>query len=353
MILNEKIGNRYGRRNTRRPSNFNSFLKMKKNFLVLLLSLVAFFHGTRCQAAIASYHLVKEIPVGGKAQWDYLRIDPDANRLFLTHATKVEVIDLEKGVVIGQIDNTPGVHGIAFAPKLGRGFTSNGGENTSSIFDLKTLQTITKVHTGANPDNILYEPVQNEVYTFNGKGKSATVFHPETGKIIATIDLGGKPESVASDAKAGRIYCNIEDKNEVAVIDIKTHSVVARWPIAPGETASGMAMDEEHHRLFLGCDNKKMVMMDSTNGKVVTTVPIDAGVDANAFDPGTQLAFSSNGDDGTTTIAHESAPDKLSVVQILKTAKGARTMTLDPRTHLIYLPTQTPSFKVLVYGMEK
>lgn len=306
---------------------------------------------TVCHAA--DYHFIKEIPVGGKAQWDYLRIEPGGKRLFLTHATKVEVIDLEKGTVVGSIEETPGVHGMVFSPKLNRCYTSNGGENTVSVVDLTTLKTIMKVHTGANPDNILFEPVQNEVYTFNGKGKSSTVFDPESGKVNTTIDLGGKPESVATDGAVGRIYVNIEDKSEVAVIDIKTHSVVAHWPIAPGETASGMAFDLEHHRLFLGCDNKKMVMMDSTNGKVITTVPIDAGVDANAFDPGTQLAFSSNGDDGTVTIAKETAPDKLSVVQVLKTAKGARTMTLDPATHYIYLPTQTPSFKVLVYGMDK
>jgi DNA-binding beta-propeller fold protein YncE len=277
-------------------------------------------------------------------------IDGEARRLYLTHGTKVEVVDLEKGAVIGEIENTPGVHGVALAPKLGKGFTSNGQENKASIVDLKTLKTITKVDTGANPDAIVYEPVQNEVYTFNGKGKSATVFNAESGKVVATIDLGGKPESAATDGKAGRIYCNIENKSEVVAIDIKTHSVVNHWPIAPGETASGMAFDVEHHRLFLGCDNKKMVMMDSTSGKVVATVPIDAGVDANAFDPATQLAFSSNGDDGTTTIAKETSPDKLTVVQVLKTAKGARTMALDPQTHNIYLPTQTPEFKLLVYG---
>src|SRR5882724_10786802 len=155
------------------------------------------------------YHFIKEIPVGGKAQWDYLRIEPGGHRLFLTHATKIEVIDLEKGAVIGSIDDTLGVHGIAFAPKLGRCFTSNGGENTVSIVDLNTLKTLMKVHTGANPDNILYEPVQNEVYSFNGRGKSSTVFNPGTGKVAATIDLGGKPESVAADESAGRIYCNI------------------------------------------------------------------------------------------------------------------------------------------------
>jgi DNA-binding beta-propeller fold protein YncE len=324
---------------------------MKTSIALVALSLFASVYGTLCQAAENPYHFIKEIPVGGKAQWDYLIIDAGARRLYLTHATKVEVIDLEKGAVIGQIENTPGVHGVALAPKLGRGFTSNGQENKASIFDLNTLKTIAKVDTGANPDSILYEPAQTEVYTFNGRGKSATVFDPESGKVIATIDLGGKPESAAADGQAGRIYVNIEDKSEVAVIDMKPHKVVAHWPIAPGETATGMAIDLEHHRLFLGCDNKKMVMMDSATGKVLATVPIGAGVDANAFDPGTQLAFSSNGEDGTTTIAKETAPDKLTVVQTLKTVVGARTMTLDPQTHYIYLPAPTPSFRVLVYGM--
>jgi DNA-binding beta-propeller fold protein YncE len=326
---------------------------MKTIIGILTFSLLAISQRPFCSAADVLYHLTKEIPVPGRAQWDYLKADPETHRLYLSHGSKVEVIDLDKGVVVGAIEDTPGVHGIALAPKLGRAFTSNGQENKASIVDLTTLKTLSKVATGANPDSILYEPTQNEVYTFNGKGKSATVFEPESGKVIATIDLGGKPESAAADGQAGRIYVNIEDKSEVAVIDMKTHQVLSRWPIAPGESASGMAIDLEHHRLFLGCDNKKMVMMDSTTGKVVTTVPIGAGVDANAFDPGTQLAFSSNGEDGTTTIAREVSPDKLTVVQVLKTVMGARTMTLNPQTHEIYLPAPTPSFRVLVYGMDK
>jgi DNA-binding beta-propeller fold protein YncE len=316
----------------------------------LTLSLCVILNGAAVLAAEPSYHFIKEIPVGGSAHWDYLKVDSEAHRLYLSHGTKVDVIDLDKGAVIGTIENTPGVHGIALAPKLGRAFTSNGQENKASIVDLKTLKTINKVTTGANPDSILYEPVQNEVYTFNGKGKSATVFEPESGKVIATIDLGGKPEYAVTDSQAGRAYVNIEDKSEVAVIDLKTHKVVNRWPIAPGEAASGMAIDLEHHRLFLGCDNKKMVMLDSATGKVLATVPIGAGVDANAFDPGTQLAFSSNGEEGTTTIAKEAAQDKLTVVQTLKTVVGARTMALDPQTHNIYLPAPTPAFRVLVYG---
>jgi len=326
---------------------------MKTNLRLAVFSLCLIWNAAPVLAADGNYHFLKEIPVGGKAQWDYLKVDSEAHRLYLSHGTKVDVLDLDKGTVIGVIEDTPGVHGIALAPKLGRGFTSNGQENKASIVDLKTLKTIMKVTTGANPDSILYESGQNEVYTFNGKGKSATVFDPESGKVIATIDLGGKPEFCTEDTQAGRIYVNIEDKNEVVAIESKTHKVVSRWPIAPGESASGMAIDTEHHRLFLGCDNKKMVMLDSATGKVVATVPIGAGVDANAFDPGTQLAFSSNGEDGNTTIAREATPDKLTVVQTLKTVVGARTMALDPQTHNIYLPAPTPAFRVLVYGLDK
>jgi DNA-binding beta-propeller fold protein YncE len=323
---------------------------MKKEIAIGALSLLTVANGTVLGAEPA-YHFIKDIPIPGKAQWDYLRADPDAHRLYVTHGTKVEVIDLEKGAIIGAIEDTPGVHGIALAPKLGRAFTSNGQENKASIVDLKTLTTISKVTTGANPDSILYEPNQNEVYTFNGKGKSSTVFDPLSGKVITTIDLGGKPETAVADSQADRIYVNLEDKSEVAVVDIKPHKVISHWPIAPGESASGMAIDLEHHRLFIGCDNKKMVMMDSSTGKVVATVPIGAGVDANGFDPGTQLAFSSNGEDGDTTIAKEVSPDKLTVVQVLKTVVGARTMALNPQTHEIYLPAPTPTFRVLVYGM--
>jgi len=324
-----------------------------KNFTPVFTSCVLVVSGAICFSAESQYHFLKEIAIGGKAQWDYVSVEPETQRLFVSPGTKVEVIDLEKSAVIGQIDDTPGVHGIALATKLGRAFVSNGKENTASIVDLKSLKTISKVTTGANPDSILYEPVQNEVYTFNGKGKSATVFEPDTGKVIATIDLGGKPESAAADGKAGRIYVNLEDKSQVAVIDIKARKVVNKWPIAPGEAATGMAFDVEKHRLFLGCDNKTMVMIDSTTGKVLASVPIGAGVDACAFDPSTHLAFSSNGEDGTTTIAREDGSDKLTVVQTLKTVVGARTMTLDPKTHNIYLPAPTPGFRVLVYGLEK
>jgi DNA-binding beta-propeller fold protein YncE len=322
---------------------------MKKFITIAAFGLLV--SGMSCLAA-DTYKFIKDIPIPGRAQWDYLRVDADAHRLYVSHGTKVEVIDLDKGTIIGAIEGTPGVHGMAIVPKLGKVFTSNGQEAKASVVDIKTLQTLSKVSTGANPDSILYEETQNEVYTFNGRGKSVTAFKADTGEVVATIDVGGKPESAAADGKAGQIYVNIEDKNEVVVIDIKAHKVVNRWPIAPGAAATGMAFDAEHHRLFLGCDNKKMVMMDSTNGKVVTTIPVGAGVDACSFDPATQLVFASAGEDGTTTIAKVNG-DQLTVVQTLKTAGGARTMTLNPVTHEIYLPAPTPSFRVMVYGLEK
>jgi DNA-binding beta-propeller fold protein YncE len=320
-------------------------------------------------AADAPYHFIKQIPIGGEGGWDYLSVDSAARLLYVTHATKVVIIDLEKEQVAGEVADTPGVHGFAIAPELGLGFSSNGRESKASIVDLKTLKTLSKVDTGENPDAILYIPGHQEVYTFNGRGKSATVFEAKTGKIVATIPLSGKPEFAVFDPEADKIYNNIEDKNEVAVIDPKTHTIAATWPIAPGEAASGMALDKQHHRLFLGCDNKLMVMMDSSTGKVVATVPIGEGVDANVFDPSTGLAFSSNGE-GTVTIAREDSPEKLTVVQTLKTARSARTMTLDPKTHRIYLaaadfeasPAPAPgtelqrpkmipgTFRVLVYG---
>jgi YVTN family beta-propeller protein len=339
---------------------------MKRNSLSLLgavaFSLVAI---AMCRAE-GSYHLTKEIPVGGDGGWDYLSVDSAARRLYVSHGTQVVVIDIDKESVVGEITNTPGVHGLAPAPELGRGFVSCGRENKAAIVDLKTLQTLSKADTGQNPDGMLYEPGRQEAYMFNGRSQSATVIDAKTGKVAATVPLGGKPEFAAADSTAGRVYDNLEDKNEVVAIDTKTHEVVNRWPIAPGEEASGMAMDVAHHRLFLGCGNKLMAMMDSTSGKVVATVPIGQGVDANAFDPGTQLAFASCGD-GTVTIAREDSPDKLSVVQTLETQRGSRTMTLDPKTHRIYLAAakfEAPaegqrrgrmvpgSFKILVYGME-
>lgn len=290
------------------------------------------------EPASTQYRLVGNIPVGGEGGWDYLSVDAGARRLYVSHATKVVVIDIEKNVVVGEIADTPGVHGFALAPDLGLGFASNGRENTASIVDLRTLKTLSKVDTGANPDCILYEPVHREVYTFNGRGKSATVFDARSGKVLATIQLPGKPEFAVVDVGAGRIYNNIEDTSQIVAIDTKTRTVVATWSIAPGEEASGLAIDVARHRLFAVCSNKLMVMIDSVSGKAIATAPIGGGCDGVAFDPASGLAFSSNGE-GTVTIVREESPDKLTVVQTLSTAPGARTIVLDPRTHNLYLST--------------
>lgn len=316
------------------------------------------------------YRHAKDIPVGSDGGWDYASVDPEAHRLYVTHATQVVVIDTTTDKVVGTIADTPGVHGFAIARDLGKGFASNGRENKVSIVDLKTLATTSKVETGENPDAILYEPGKQEVYAFNGRGKSATVIDAKAGTVVATIPLGGKPEFAQTDPQSGLVFVNIEDKNTIAVIDTASHTVKATWPIAPGEEASGMAIDVANHRLFVGCSNKLMVMIDNTSGKVVGSVPIGTGVDANAFDPQTKLAFSSNGE-GTITVAHEDSPAKLTVVQTIKTQRGVRTMTIDPTTHRLYAaavdygpapaPTaETPrprpapvpgSFKVMVFEM--
>jgi DNA-binding beta-propeller fold protein YncE len=288
--------------------------------------------------AQGNYKFLKTIPIGGDGGWDYLTIDSAARRLYIAHATKIVVVDLESDKIAGEIPDTPGVHGFAIAPELGRGFSSNGSESRVGVVDLKTLKPVAKVETGENPDAILYEPSQSEVYAFNGRGKSATVIKAKTNTVAAGVSLSGKPEFAAADVKSGRIFCNIEDKNEVAVIDAKKHSVIASWPLAPGEEPTGMAFDPAHHRLFVGCHNKLMEMLDSETGKVLATVPIGAGVDACAFDEATQLAFASCGD-GTMTIAKEETPGSLKVVQTITTERGARTMALDPKTHRIYTVT--------------
>jgi DNA-binding beta-propeller fold protein YncE len=263
--------------------------------------------GAQAAGAIPGYHFLQEIPIAGDTGWDYLSVDSEGRRLYVTHGTHIVVVDLDSNAVVGDIADTPGVHGFALAPKLGRGFASNGGEAKVSIVDLKSLATSSKVPTDEGPDAILYEPGHEEVYAFNGRAHSLTVISATSGQVVTSVKLPGKPEFPAVDVRAGRVFDNIEDKSEVVALDTRTHQVVSEWPIAPGESASGMAFDAAHHRLFLGCENHLMLMMDSTNGKIVASVPIGSGVDANAFDDGLQLAFSSNGE-GTVTIAHEDSP---------------------------------------------
>jgi DNA-binding beta-propeller fold protein YncE len=288
-------------------------------------------------AAPQGYHVLKTFEVGGDGGWDYLTFDGDAHRLFLSRSSHVMVVDTESGKVAGDIPDTEGVHGIALVPEAGRGFTSNGRAGKSTIFDLKTLKTIGTVETGKNPDAILYDPFSKRVFTFNGGSGDATAIDAAEGKAAGTVELGGKPESGASDG-AGHVFVNVEDKSEVVEFDPKSLKVLAHWPLAPGEEPTGMAIDRVHHRLFVGCHNQKMVILDTESGKVIATPEIGKGVDASAFDEGTACAFASCGD-GTLTVVHEKDPMTFEVVENANTERGARTMALDPKTHTIYLAT--------------
>jgi DNA-binding beta-propeller fold protein YncE len=347
---------------------------MRIKDVAVAVAVVAVAMSTRSTADTApapAYRKLTEIAIGGEGGWDYLSVDAAARRLYVSHSSKVVVVDIDTNAIVGEIAPTAGVHGIALAADLGRGFVSNGRDATVSIVDLKTLKTIGSVKTGENPDAILYEGVHHEVYAFNGRGKSATVFDAKTGDVRATIPLPGKPEFSVFDEKAGRIYVNIEDTSQLVAIDPSTRAVAATWPIAPGEEASGLALDPAGHRLFVGCSNKLMLMVDAPTGKVLSFVPIGPGVDANAFDAGTGLAFASSSD-GTLTVARPDANGKLAVLQTLATPPRSRTMTLDPATHRLYVaaaefqaPTTGPdgkpqrpqvapgSFRVVVYALDK
>jgi DNA-binding beta-propeller fold protein YncE len=286
--------------------------------------------------AASGYHIIDKFPVGGEGGWDYLAVDSAAHRLYLSRSTHVMVLDTVTGSVIGDIPDTQGVHGIALAPDLNRGFISNGKAHTASLFDTKTLNVIGHVQTGENPDAILYEPASHRVFTFNGKGRDVTVFEATSGTVLGAIALGGKPEFATTDNK-GRVFVNIEDKNEVVELDSRKLAVSKRYSLSPCEGPSGMAIDIEHHRIFSGCHNKVMAVSDVDSGNVIAAVPIGEGVDANAFDPETGLAFSSNGE-GTLTVVRETSPGKFDA-ETIPTQRSARTMALDTKTHKIYLPT--------------
>jgi DNA-binding beta-propeller fold protein YncE len=285
----------------------------------------------------SGYHVTKKVPLGGEGGWDYLLADSANHRLFISRGTHVIVVDMESGKVTGDIPDTQGVHGIALAPEFNRGFTSNGRANTVTIFDLKTLATIGTVKTGENPDAILYDPASKRIFTFNGRSGDATAIDAASGEVKGTVPLGGKPETGVADGK-GHIYVNVEDKSEVVAFDSNTLAVMNHWPLTGCEEPSGMAIDVKHRRSFSGCHNKVMAVLNLDTGKVVATPAIGAGVDANGFDPDTNLAFSSNGD-GTLTVVHQDSADAYTLVENVPTQVRARTMTLDTKTHVIYLVT--------------
>jgi YVTN family beta-propeller protein len=282
------------------------------------------------------YRILNTYTLGGEGGWDYLNLDPDSGRLFITRGSHVMVVDPATGKQLADIAGLQGIHGTAFAG--GRAYVSEGGANRIAVVDGKSLSKISEIPVGMRPDGILYDAFSKRLFTFNGASKDATAVDPASGKAVGTVALGGKPEAAASDG-AGTIFVNIEDKSELVAFDAKTLAVKQHYPLAPCEEPSGMAADLAHGRIFSGCDNKMIAVTDMKTGKVVAQFPIGEGVDANRFDPATGIVFSSNGESGTLTIAHEDGPNKFTVLQNLKTAEGARTMELDEKSHRVYVVT--------------
>jgi hypothetical protein len=317
---------------------------MRKHSMLLaiagLLALAAIsVVGSSSRAAAAGssgYHVIKTVPVPGDDGWDYVAVDPAARRVYISHGTHVVVMNADTYAIEGDIPDTPGVHGIAIAPDLGRGFISSGRANTATIFDLKTLKTIGTAKTDANPDAIAYDSISKRVFTFNGRGKNATVINAADGAVVGTIPLGGKPEFAVADGK-GKMFVNNEDTSDMMEIDTQKLTVTNHWPLAPCKSPSGLAMDGKSRRLFAVCDEKVMAVVDADNGKVVATPTICDGPDAAAFDPATNYAFASCGD-GNLSVIHEDSPDKFTVIDNVPTKKSARTMGLDLKTHNIFLP---------------
>jgi DNA-binding beta-propeller fold protein YncE len=311
----------------------------KKFFLFLYLFVFLFlFCAVAAHAADLPYRVVRTIATGGEGGWDYLTVDASARRLYVSRGTRVLVLNADSGAPEGEIPNTEGVHGIALAPDLGRGFTSNGRANTVTIFDPKTLATLGTVKVpGENPDAILYDPLSHRVFTFNGRTANVTAIEGATGAVAGTFAVGGKPEFAVTDL-AGRVYVNIEDKNEIVAFDSRTLKVEAHWTLAGCDSPTGLAIDVKAKRLFAGCGNQVLLVLSTGDGRAVAKLPIGKGTDAVVFDPDANLVFSSNGD-GTLTVIHGDSPDAFRVVQNLATKEGARTMALDPKTHAIFLPT--------------
>jgi DNA-binding beta-propeller fold protein YncE len=285
----------------------------------------------------SGYHLLKKVTLGGEGGWDYLTADPGTHRVFLSRGTHIMVVDPD-GKVVGDIPNLQGTHGAAIVTEFGRGFSSNGRSNSVTIFDLKTLATITEVKLPAadGPDGYLYDPGSKRVFTFNARSKDATAVDAKTGEVLGSVPLGGKPEAAQTDG-AGHVWVNVEDKAELLEFDSNQLKALNTWPLPNCEEPTGMAIDLDHKRLFIGCHSQQLLVTDYT-GKVVGSVPIGQGVDASAFDPGTGLAFASCGD-GTITVVHEDSPDKYTVVETISTQRGARTMALDTANHNIYTVT--------------
>jgi YVTN family beta-propeller protein len=301
---------------------------MRKPLLPILLAATAL-------AAPPTYKIVSKIKIGGAGRWDYSYSDSANHRLYISHGTQTEVVDTSTDKLVGTITGTTGVHGVAIAGDLGRGFTSDGQDNDVTVFDLKTLKVLSKVKTGQNPDSIIYEPLTHRVFTFNGRSSDSTVIDAKTGEVLtSSIPLGGKPEFAQVDGK-GHIYVNIEDKNEIVEVDAKNSLVAKRYSIAPCDGPSGMAIDPKG-RLYSVCENKVMIVSDPASGKVLANVPIGAGDDGVAFDDG--YAFAANGADGTLTMVGETSPGKFEAVATIPSQRLGRTIAADQRAHKLYVP---------------
>lgn len=300
----------------------------------ILLFGAALCLASQAVAGPSGYRIVKTITLGGDGGWDYLNRDPATGNLFITRGSHVMVVDPAEGKILADIGNLQGVHGTVFVG--GRAYVTEGGANRIAVIDKKSFTKIGEIAVGAKPDGILYEPRSNRIFSFNGGSSDATAVDVATGKVVGTVALGGKPEAAIAD-DTGTIFVNIEDKSELAAFDARTLVIRGHYPLAPCESPSGMAADVAHGRIFSGCDNQMTSVEDMRTGKVVAHFPIGDGVDADRFDPATGLIFSSNGESGTLTVAHEDNPGKFTVLEDIKTANGARTLELDPKTHRIFL----------------
>lgn len=319
----------------------------------LILVTVVFLFQMISPAQTLKYKIVKTIPVGGETRWDLLAVDETYNRLFVSHSSSVEVLNISTDSLIDKIKNLEGVHDIAFAPKLNKGFISNGRDSSVTVFNLKTLKISDKILvTGQNPDAILYDPFSNNLFTMNGRADNSTAIDAGSDKVIGTIKLDGKPEFAVSDSK-GKVFVNIEDKNEIQEFDPVSLKILNTWVIAPGAGPTGLAIDIKNNRLFSACGNKLMIVLDSKSGKIINSLPIEAHVDACAFDADDNIVFSSNGE-GSITIIKENSPDNFIVTGNIITEKGARTMAFDNKTKKIYTDAavlkedSTKIFSVLV-----
>ncbi len=337
---------------------------LAKATLTGMIILAAFQQAAHAQAG-KNLHILSTYHIASNGGWDYIAVQPNSNRIFVSHGTQVNVLDKHTGDSLGYIPNTQGVHGIAFVPALNKGYTSNGRAGNATVFNLKTLAVTGTVKTGENPDAIFYDAHSKKIVICNGRSKDLTFIDPATDQVVATVPVGGKPETAVSN-EAGKIYVNVEDKNEIVVVNAATYKVEAHWSLLPGEAPTGLAIDTKTKRLFAACgDNKLLVVMNAENGAVVAKLPIGDGCDGDCFDPQLHNIYTSNGE-GSITVIHEDSKDQFTVTANVPTKKSARTIALDEATHKLYLPaadveTQAPgatgrprmkpgSFQVLVVG---